>query len=210
MMPNQSYRKTLLILLLIAIPLLVGSQCAVFFSSGSSSDDDDKDKEEELIVVATGQFGSAPVSGADYVSGSLSGVTGSNGEFQYEVGESIRFSIGDIPLGRAVSGKTVITAQDLAAGSEAASTEAINIERLLRSLDAVPGDQVITIPAEVRAKAVKSNETVTSAISYLDFTDDAAFANAASQLVSVLTSDYPFTGVLVDADTARRSLDRSM
>jgi hypothetical protein len=210
MMPNQSYRKTLLILLLIAIPLLVGSQCAVFFSSGSSSDDDDKDKEEELIVVATGQFGSAPVSGADYVSGSLSGVTGSNGEFQYEVGESIRFSIGDIPLGRAVSGKTVITAQDLAAGSEAASTEAINIERLLRSLDAVPGDEVITIPAEVRAKAVKSNETVTSAISYLDFTDDAAFANAASQLVSVLTSDYPFTGVLVDADTARRSLDRSM
>jgi len=209
-MPNQSYRKTLLILLLIAIPLLVGSQCAVFFSSGSSSDDDDKDKEEELIVVATGQFGSAPVSGADYVSGSFSGVTGSNGEFQYEVGESIRFSIGDIPLGRAVSGKTVITAQDLAAGSEAASTEAINIERLLRSLDAVPGDEVITIPAEVRAKAVKSNETVTSAISYLDFTDDAAFANAASQLVSVLTSDYPFTGVLVDADTARRSLDRSM
>ena len=72
------------------------------------------------------------------------------------------------------------------------------------------GDEAITIPAEVRAKAVKSNETVTSAISYLDFTDDAAFANAASQLVSVLTSDYPFTGVLVDADTARRSLDRSM
>ena len=210
MMPNQNYRKTFLILLLVAIPLLVGSQCAVFFSSGSGSDDDDKDKEEELIVVATGQFGSAPVSGADYLSGSLSGVTGSNGEFQYEVGEPIRFSIGDIALGRAVSGKTVITAQDLAAGSEAASTEAINIERLLQSLDAVQGDEAITIPAEVRAKAVKSNETVTSAISYLDFTDDAAFANAASQLVSVLTSDYPFTGVLVDADTARRSLDRSM
>lgn len=209
-MPNQSYRKTLLILLLIAIPMLVGSQCAVFFSSGSGSDDDDKDKEEELIVVATGQFGSAPVSGADYVSGSLSGVTGSNGEFQYEVGEPIQFSIGDIPLGRAVSGKAVITAQDLAAVSETASTAAINIERLLQSLDAVQGDGVITIPAEVRAKAVKSNGTVTSAISYLDFTDDAAFANAASQLVSVLTSDYPFTGVLVDADTARRSLDRSM
>lgn len=210
MMPNQSYRKASLILLLIAIPLLAGSQCAVFFSSGSGSDDDDKDKEEELIVVATGQFGSAPVSGADYVSGSLSGVTGSDGEFQYEVGAPIRFSIGDIPLGRAVSGKTVITAQDLAAGSEAASNEAINIERLLQSLDAVQGDEVITIPAEVRAKAVKSNETVTSAISHLDFTDDATFANAASQLVSVLTSDYPFTGVLVDAETARRSLDRPM
>jgi hypothetical protein len=209
-MPNQSYPKALLILLMVAIPLLVGSQCAVFFSSGSGSDDDDKDKDEELIVVATGQFGSAPVSGAGYVSGSLSGVTGSNGEFRYEVGEPVQFSIGDIPLGRAVDGKPVITVQDLAAGSETAGTEAINMERLLQSLDAGQGDGVITIPAQVRAKAVKSNETVTSAITYLDFADDTAFANAASQLVSVLTADYPFTGVLVDAETARRSLDRSM
>ena len=208
MMPKQIYRKALLLLLLIAIPMLVGSQCAVFFSSGSDSDDDDKD--EELIVVATGQFGAAPVSGADYVSGSISGVTGSDGEFQYEVGQPIQFSIGDIPLGRAVSGKNIITVQDLAAGSEAAGTEAVNLERLLQSLDAEPGDDAITIPAQVRAKAVKSNESVASAITYLDFSDDTAFANAASQLVSVLTGDYPFTGALVDAETARRSLDRSM
>ena len=210
MMPNKSYRQAFLILLLLAMPLLVGSQCAVFFSSGSGSDDDDRDKDEELIVVASGQFGAAPVSGADYVSGSISGVTGSDGEFQYEVGQPIQFSIGDIPLGRAVSGKNVITVQDLAAGSEAAGTEAVNMERLLQSLDAEPGDNFITIPAQVRAKAVKSNESVTSAITYLDFSDDTAFANAASQLVSVLTGDYPFTGALVDAETARRSLDRSM
>ena len=210
MMPKQIYRKALLLLLLIATPLLVGSQCAVFFSSGSGSDDDDRDKDEELIVVATGQFGAAPVSGADYVSGSVSGVTGSDGEFQYEVGEPIQFSIGDIPLGRAVSGKNIITVQDLSAGSEAAGTEAVNLERLLQSLDAEPGDVAITIPAQVRAKAVKSNESVASAITYLDFSDDTAFANAASQLVSVLTGDYPFTGALVDAETARRSLDRSM
>ena len=210
MMPNQSHRKAFLLLLLLAVPLLVGSQCAVFFSSGSGSDDDDKDEDEEVIVVATGQLGSIPVRGADYVSGSLSGVTGTNGEFRYEVGEPIRFSIGDIPLGREVSGKNVITVQDLAAASGAAGTGAINMERLLQSLDAEQGDDAITIPAQVRAKAVKSNASVASAITYLDFSDDTAFANAASQLVSVLTSDYPFTGVLVDADTARRSLDRSM
>ena len=210
MMPNQSHRKAFLLLLLLAVPLLVGSQCAVFFSSGTGSDDDDKDEDEEVIVVATGQLGSTPVRGADYVSGSLSGVTGTNGEFRYEVGEPIRFSIGDIPLGREVSGKNVITVQDLAAASGAAGTGAINMERLLQSLDAEQGDDAITIPAQVRAKAVKSNASVASAITYLDFSDDTAFANAASQLVSVLTSDYPFTGVLVDADTARRSLDRSM
>ncbi|MEE4143405.1 MAG: hypothetical protein V2I26_01275 [Halieaceae bacterium] len=210
MTSKHNYRKTLLMLLLIAMPLLVGSQCAVFFSSGSGSNDDDDDKDEELIVVATGRLGTAPVSGASYISGSVSGVTGSNGEFEYEVGKPVRFSIGDIPLGRAVSGKSIITVQDLAAGSETAATVAINIERLMQSLDAEQGDDAITIPARVLSKAVRSNETVTAAITYLDFADDTAFANAASQLVSVLTHDYPFTGSLVDAETARRSLARPM
>lgn len=210
MISKEIFRRTFLILLLIITPLLVGSQCAVFFSSGSGSGDEDKDKDDEIIVVATGQFGAAPVAGADYVSGSLSGVTGSNGEFQYELGEPVQFSIGDIQLGRAVSGKSVITVQDLVVDSATATSEAINMKRLLLSLDAEPGDTVITIPAKLRDRAVKSNETVTSAIAYLDFADDNAFANAASQLVSVLTADYPFTGVLVDAETARRSLDRSL
>ncbi len=210
MISRAIFRRSFLILLLIATPLLAGSQCAFFFSSGSGSDDEDKDKDDEIIVVATGQFGTAPVAGADYISGSLSGVTGSNGEFQYEVGEPVQFSIGDIQLGRAVSGKSVITVQDLVADSGTASNEAINMERLLLSIDAEPGDTVITIPAKLRARAVKSNESVSSAITYLDFADDAAFANAASQLVSALTADYPFTGVLVDAETARRSLGRSL
>lgn len=210
MISRAIFRRSFLILLLIATPLLAGSQCAFFFSSGSGSDDEDKDKDDEIIVVATGQFGTAPVAGADYISGSLSGVTGSNGEFQYEVGEPVQFSIGDIQLGRAVSGKSVITVQDLVADSGTASNAAINMERLLLSIDAEPGDTVITIPAKLRARAVKSNESVSSAITYLDFADDAAFANAASQLVSALTADYPFTGVLVDAETARRSLGRSL
>ena len=200
-MKKKSFHSLILILVLAAIPLLVGSQCAFFFSTGGGSDDDDEDKEEEIVVVATGSLGTIPVAGVDYVSGSVSGVTGSNGEFQYEIGQPVQFAIGDIKLGRAVGGKPVITAADLVAPGALAAPAATNVERLLLSLDAQPGDGIITIPAEVRARARYSNDTVSVAIEYLDFADDDAFANSASQLVAALTGDYPFTAVLLDAAT---------
>ena len=200
-------RKYAPILLLICIPLLAGSQCAFIFSSGDNSNDDDE--KEDIIVVASGNFGAVPVAGANYRSGSVSGVTGSSGEFEYEVDRQVQFFIGDIPLGRAVDPKAVITTLDLVDGGTVDSTEVINIERLLQSLDSEPGDNAITIPEKVRAKAVKTNEPVSSAIAYLDFSDDDAFANSASQLVAVLTEDYPFTGELVAAETARKALARS-
>jgi hypothetical protein len=208
MMPKMFYRRVFLVLVLIAMPFLAGSQCAIFFSSGG--DDNEEDKEDEVIVVAAGNLGDTPVAGVDYVSGSISGVTGSDGGFQYEPGKTVQFSIGDISLGRAVAGKSVITPVDLVADGAIDTPAVINIERLLQSLDAAPGDAAITIPSSARAKAVRSNATVASAIEYLDFSDDDAFANAASQLVTVLTGDYPFTGVLVDAETAQRSLSKSM
>ena len=88
----------MLILSLVAIPLLGGSPCACFFSSGGgSSDSEDKDERAGLVViVSNGNFVDAPVEGVNYESGSLAGITGRNGEFQYEVGNSIRFFIGDI------------------------------------------------------------------------------------------------------------------
>lgn len=200
-MSKKTFDRVIIILVLAAIPLMVGSQCSFFFSTGGSSDDDDEDKEEQVAVVATGSFGAMPIAGANYVSGSVSGVTDSNGEFQYEIDKSVQFSIGDIKLGRAVNGKSLITAADLVAEDAGDTASATNIERLLLSLDAEPGDEVITIPAEVRAGARLSNEAVSSAIQFLDFADDDDFANSASQLVSVLTGDYPFTAVLVDAET---------
>jgi hypothetical protein len=202
-----------LLLILAALPLLVGSSCAFFFSSGGGSPDKDntvekeEEEEEEVIVVQTGTFGAPPAEGVSYESGSISGVTGRNGEFQYEDGSAVRFFIGDVDLGSPVSGKSVITPLDLVVDNDSDATAAINIERLLQSLDSDPGDEVITIPKEVRTAAVRSNEGVSSAIEFLDFSDDSAFANAASQLVAVLTLDYPFTASLVDADIAQ---DREM
>jgi hypothetical protein len=202
----------MLILSLVAIPLLGGSQCAFFFSSGGgSSDSEDKDERAGLVViVSNGNFVDAPVEGVNYESGSLAGITGRNGEFQYEVGNSIRFFIGDINLGWAVKGKSLITPLDLVTDGTTATPAVINIARLLQSLDSDPADEVITIPDAVRAAAVHSNEGLSSAIEFLDFSDDPAFVNAASKLVAVLTRDYPFTAVLIDADTARDHMINSI
>ena len=54
----------------------------------------------------------------------------------------------------------------------------------------------------MRVAAVKSNDTVSVAIEFLDFSDDTVFVNTASQLVASLTSDYPFTAMLVEADSS--------
>jgi hypothetical protein len=202
----------MLILSLVAIPLLGGSQCAFFFSSGGgSSDSQGKDERAGLVVIiSNGNFVEAPVEGVNYESGSLAGITGRNGEFQYEVGKSIQFFIGDINLGRAVKGKPLITPLDLVTDGAIDTPAVINIARLLQSLDSDPADDVITIPDAVRAAAVRSNKGLSSAIEFLDFSDDPAFVNAASQLVAVLTRDYPFTAVLIDADTAHDRMIKSI
>ena len=205
-------RKYMLVVALLALPLFGGSQCSFYASSGGDSDDaDKKDKNAGLtVIVDDGRLIDAPVEGVSYQSGSLAGITGSSGEFQYEVGNTIRFFIGDIALGRAVRGKSVITPLDLVVDGATDTPAVINIARLLQSLDSDPGDEVITIPADVRAAAARSNVALSSAIEFLDFSDAKAFVNAASQLVAVLTRDYPFTAVLVDADNARAHMIRSI
>jgi len=57
---------------------------------------------------------------------------------------------------------------------------------------------------------VSSNNAVAAAIQFLDFDDEVIFVNAASQLVAVLTADYPFTATLVDADSARAHMLESI
>jgi hypothetical protein len=200
----------MLLLAFLAIPLLGGSQCAFFYSSGGD-DDDDEDKDAGLVViVGDGTLVDAPVVGVGYESGSLAGITGGGGEFRYEVGNTVRFFIGDIALGEPVMGKAVITPLDLVENGAANTPAVINIARLLQSLDSDPHDGVITIPVTVRAAAVRSNVALAPAIEFLDFSDEATFVNTASQLVAVLTSDYPFTAVLVDADQARSHMARSL
>jgi len=205
-------RKFVILFALLAWFTLTGTDCAFVARSGSSSDkpEDDQNSGGLLIVIRSGRLVDAPVEGVSYRSGTLAGITGANGEFEYQAGERIAFFIGDIALGEAVNGKELITPLDMVPQSTLDSPAVINIARLLQSLDAVPGDERITIPAQVRAAALRSDAGAGAAIRFLDFSDDTLFTNAAAQLVATLTAGYPSTGVLVDAQSARAHLLESL
>lgn len=197
---------------LIFLLSLTGSECAfVAWSGGSVSDDDeDEDNAGLIIVIRDGAFVDAPVEGLRYTSGVASGVTAADGGFHYESDSTVSFSIGDIVLGEAAHGAPVLTPFDLVPNGDIHTPAVINIVRLLLSLDATPGDTAITIPAAVQHEAVQSNAALSGVIEFLDFHDETAFVNAASQLVAVLTRNYPFTAVLVDAETARKHLQNTL
>ena len=204
-------KKLSILIAVIASLTLTGAECAFVAKSGTSTKDpEDENRSTLVIVIGDGQLIDGPVQGVSYVSGSLSGITGSGGEFQYEVDNSIRFFIGDIALGEATPGKAIITPLDLVPGGTLETPAVINIARLLQSLDSVPGDGRISVPGNLRSAAVQSNENVAASIRFLDFADETAFVNAASQLIASLTASYPFTAVLVDPDSAREHLSQSI
>ena len=213
-------KRLLLILVVAAIPALTGSQCVFVASSGNNDscistidkpcDSQNNNTAGVTVAVNNGQLIDAPVQGVRYESGSVSGITGDLGEFRYETGNTIRFFIGDIALGEAVEGKAVITPLDLVPNGTIDTPAVINIARLLQSLDSMPGDDLITIPAGLRAEAVRSNGAVFASIQYLDFADETAFVNAATQLISTLTASYPFTAVLMDRQSAQKHLAHTL
>ena len=216
-MPPKRYLLTLVVVL---IPVLAGSQCVFVATSGDSNrckptidkpcNSHDTPTSAAVVAVDAGQFIDAPVQGLRYESGSLAGITGDHGEFRYEEGGSIRFFIGDLALGEAVKGKAIITPLDLIPNGSIDTPAVINIARLLQSLDSIPDDDRITIPADMHTEAVRSNGAASASIQYLDYADEATFVNAATQLVSTLTASYPFTAVLVDERSAREHLARNL
>jgi len=203
-----AFRLTLALLVLFS---LTGAECAFVARSGSSNDDDERSSGGGLVVVINeGRLVDGPVQGVGYTSGAQTGVTGSNGEFRYEAGNTVRFFIGDIALGEAAPGKALMSPLDLVPGGTLDTPAVINIARLLQTLDALPGDDRITIPVALRRAAVRDNEEISAALGSLDFSDDTAFVNAAVQLTATLTAAYPFTAVLVDAASARRHMAASL
>ncbi len=214
-------RQITILVALTAVLMLTGAKCAFQATSGSSSGGggggngdsgsiNDGIHRVDLEATGDGQFIDGPVEGLRYQSGGLSGTTGRQGEFRYEPDQPVRFYIGDVLLGEVSRGKAVITPLDLVENGTLDTPAVINIARLLQSLDAIPGDAAITIPAAPAALTAQGAETTTTSDSTIDFHDDGNFVNAASQLIATHTVGYPFTAVLVDAETARRHLAESL
>lgn len=199
---------------LLSVLTLTGADCAFVATSGTDRDSSDSEDQRGgglKVVIGSGRFVDSPVQGLNYTSGSVAGITGANGEFRYEQGQPVHFSVGDIELGTGVIGKAIISPIDLVESGSLDSPAVINIARLLQSLDSIQGDDRITIPVELRrALAPASSPTDASSADFLDFSDSDSFNNAASQLVATLTAGYPFTAVLVDAQTAIAHLRESL
>ena len=208
--------KRILVFALIALFCLSGAKCVVSGSSGGSSSrfksDSNRDGDRRsggVIVVSSGsgRLAASTVEGVQYKTASGSGFTTEKGEFEFDPeAPRLRFFIGDIALGKSVIAQERITILDLVSEGDINDRAVVNIARFLQSLDVTPGDNRITIPRKVHDKAVKTNPMVVAAIESLNFADEVAFINAASNLVAVLTADYPFTASLVDAPTAQARL----
>ncbi|HEY3307435.1 MAG TPA: hypothetical protein VGJ93_03160 [Desulfuromonadaceae bacterium] len=96
-------------------------------------------------VLAKGIFVDGPVNGLGFQSGSKSGITGNNGEFEYEQGKNVKFYLGDIIIGE-TTGEPVVTLLHLVPGADTANAKVTNIARFLLSVGKVdPQTKNITI-----------------------------------------------------------------
>lgn len=86
-------------------------------------------------TLLTGQFIDAAVQGLTYSTPSQTGVTNVFGEFQYQAGETVQFSIGGIGF-TPVMGARFITPLDLFNTRDVTDSNVVNLARLLQSLDA--------------------------------------------------------------------------
>ena len=118
------------VLITTAASLLVGCGGGDGASSGGSV--------EGQRTTGQGQLVDSPVAGLHYISGSLSGKTGPNGEFEYEivngVPSKITFSFGTIEIGTAL-GQTFLTPVEIAQSNQIGDDSVTNVVRLLLTLD---------------------------------------------------------------------------
>jgi hypothetical protein len=82
-----------------------------------------------------GKFLDSAVEGLSYVSGNQSGITDVEGNFTFEEGATVQFSIGDIIIGEATA-KSIMTPVNLVSGAkDETDPTVINISRFLQTLD---------------------------------------------------------------------------
>jgi hypothetical protein len=127
-----------------------------------------------------------------------SGNTNAKGEFQYEPGDSVTFSIGDITF-PPVNAKSTVTPLDVAGTSDVHDTSVVNIARLLQSLDSdSDSDSDGDGDASDGIKIGDAAHTAATGMSGLNFSGT-AFVTAVTNLVANSGSKNT---ALVDADSA--------
>lgn len=84
--------------------------------------------------LQTGRFVDSAVTGLQFVTASQSGLTGTDGSFTYQAGESVTFSIGDITL-PTIAGAEIITPLTVFSTDDITDVRVMNLAQLLQTLD---------------------------------------------------------------------------
>lgn len=187
---------------------LVG--CAVVLSStflmsacggggGDSGDTTTSNVAPPSSATKTGVLLDSAVSNISYQTATQSGTTNANGEFSYQDGETVTFSIGNLTFPATTAG-TVITPVSMAGAASITDTQANNIARLLQSLDedGNPGNG-ISIPAGAATAAAP-----------VDFNVDAATFEGNSAVVNLVANSGSSTTSLISAADAEAHVNATL
>jgi hypothetical protein len=121
---------------------------AMFLIGGCASDTAGNPDTTSSSSV-TGQFVDDPVSGLTYeCSSGTVGVTGLEGEYTCEEGDNVTFSIGGVLIGTVTAEAGIVTPYTFFPDNQEA---ALNIARLLQSVDTNTSDDIITLDAALVA-----------------------------------------------------------
>lgn len=127
---NKQQWQSYLLMLLVSVLL--------FGCGGSSSSPNDQTIIPSVIppapVVLTGAFIDAPVQGLTYETESQTGITNELGEFLYQEGEIITFSLGGIVFPQVIA-DSVITPLTIFSTDDVNHTGVVNMLRFLQSID---------------------------------------------------------------------------
>lgn len=150
-------------------------------------------------TAKTGTFLDSAVSSISYRTATQSGTTNANGEFSYQDGETVTFSIGSLEF-PAVTAGSVITPVSMAGALSVSDPQASNIARLLQSLDE-DGNPAngITIPAAAATVAAP-----------VDFNVDAATFEGNSVVVNLVANSGSSNTTLVSATDAEAHVNATL
>lgn len=196
----------LLFALLAPLTLTGGFQC---FYSDSDADFDRiiiDDDNELTVIVSSRKQQQTPIEGLEVVFSNSESQTDSNGQVTVPRRSDSDFYIGDIFLGSTSIRDGRIGIEQIVGREADVSVAPVNVLRLLLSLDRFRSDNRITIPASVNRMASLTNPQTAVYIEALDFADTQAFENAATNLLALLTVDYPFAAELVSVEAAEDEL----
>lgn len=149
---------------------------------GGGGGGSDPSSTSPTATLKKGQFVDSPVANLEYQSGSTSGVTDSNGYFEYSAdGDLVTFSIGGQILGTARTGPQVHVFDLASAGDQTDATRGWRIAQLLQTLDS-DGDTTNGIQLSSQTKAIILTQPT------IDFSLDAAAWDAQLQTLAAKSS----------------------